>query len=39
VQRRRLQELVAIAEDPARARDHLLETSMITGLKQSAQVR
>jgi 3-(3-hydroxy-phenyl)propionate hydroxylase len=39
VQRKRLQELVAIAGDPSRARDHLLETSMITGLKQSAQVR
>jgi len=38
VQRRRLQELMAIAGDPARARDHLLETSMITGLRQSAQV-
>jgi 3-(3-hydroxy-phenyl)propionate hydroxylase len=39
VQRTRLQELVAIAADPARAREHLLETSMITGLRQSAQVR
>jgi 3-(3-hydroxy-phenyl)propionate hydroxylase len=39
VQRRRLQELMAIAKDPARARDHLLETSMITGLRQSSQVR
>jgi 3-(3-hydroxy-phenyl)propionate hydroxylase len=39
VQRSRLQELVAIAEDPVRARDHLLETSMITGLRQSSQVR
>jgi 3-(3-hydroxy-phenyl)propionate hydroxylase len=39
VQRRRLQELVAIARDPVRARDYLLETSMITGLRQSAQVR
>ncbi|HEX6689786.1 MAG TPA: FAD-dependent monooxygenase, partial [Burkholderiales bacterium] len=39
VQRQRLQELVAIANDPVRARSHLLETSMITGLRQSAQVR
>jgi 3-(3-hydroxy-phenyl)propionate hydroxylase len=39
VQRRRLQELIAIAKDPVRARDHLLETSMITGLKQSSQIR
>ena len=39
VQRQRLQELVAIANDPERARSHLLETSMITGLRQSAQVR
>jgi 3-(3-hydroxy-phenyl)propionate hydroxylase len=39
VQRKRLQELVAITHDPVRARDHLLETSMITGLRQSGQVR
>ena len=39
VQRQRLQELVAIANDPVRARSHLLETSMITGLRQSSQVR
>ena len=39
VQRQRLQELVAIAQDPVRARDHLLETSMITGLRQSGQIR
>ena len=39
VQRQRLQELVAIANDPVRARSHMLETSMITGLRQSAQVR
>jgi len=39
VQRKRLQELIAIAQDPARARDHLLETSMITGLRQSSQIR
>jgi 3-(3-hydroxy-phenyl)propionate hydroxylase len=39
VQRRRLQELMAIANDPGRARDHLLETSMITGLRQSSRIR
>ena len=39
VQRKRLQELMAIAKDPERARDHLLETSMITGLRQSTQMR
>jgi 3-(3-hydroxy-phenyl)propionate hydroxylase len=39
VQRKRLQELMAIAKDPERARDHLLETSMITGLRQSSQIR
>jgi 3-(3-hydroxy-phenyl)propionate hydroxylase len=39
VQRKRLQELIAIAQDPVRARDHLLETSMITGLRQSSQIR
>ena len=38
VQRQRLQELIAIANDPVRARSHLLETSMISGLRQSAQV-
>jgi len=35
----RLRELIAIAQDPTRARDHLLETSMITGLRQSGQIR
>jgi 3-(3-hydroxy-phenyl)propionate hydroxylase len=39
LQRKRLQELIAIAQDPVRARDHLLETSMITGLRQSSQIR
>ena len=39
VQRSRLRELIAIAQDPTRARDHLLETSMITGLRQSGQIR
>lgn len=39
VQRKRLQELIAIANDAGRARDHLLETSMITGLRQSSRIR
>jgi 3-(3-hydroxy-phenyl)propionate hydroxylase len=39
VQRKRLQELMAIANDAGRARDHLLETSMITGLRQSSRIR
>ncbi|MEO8224138.1 MAG: FAD-dependent monooxygenase, partial [Gammaproteobacteria bacterium] len=34
--RRALAELQAIAADPVRARDYLLETSMITGLRQAA---
>jgi 3-(3-hydroxy-phenyl)propionate hydroxylase len=34
VQRERLLELVAIASDPRRARLHMLETSMIAGLRQ-----
>jgi 3-(3-hydroxy-phenyl)propionate hydroxylase len=38
VQRERMLELVAIAGDAARARQHLLETSMIAGLRRSQQV-
>jgi 3-(3-hydroxy-phenyl)propionate hydroxylase len=38
VQRARLTELVAIAEDPARARTYLLDSSMISGLRRSAEV-
>jgi hypothetical protein len=38
VQRERLEELVAIASDPQRSRKHLLETSMIAGLRQAQQV-
>lgn len=34
--RRALAELQAIAGDPVRARDHLLRTSMITGLRRAA---
>jgi 3-(3-hydroxy-phenyl)propionate hydroxylase len=38
VQRERLTELIAIADDPERARQHLLDTSMISGLRRSLQV-
>jgi 3-(3-hydroxy-phenyl)propionate hydroxylase len=38
VQRARLEEMIAIAGDPARAREHLLNTSMISGLSRAAQV-
>jgi 3-(3-hydroxy-phenyl)propionate hydroxylase len=34
VHRRRMEELLAIAGDPARARQYLLETSMIAGLRK-----
>jgi 3-(3-hydroxy-phenyl)propionate hydroxylase len=39
VQRARLAEMVAIANDPVRARQHLLDTSMLTGLQRSREVR
>jgi 3-(3-hydroxy-phenyl)propionate hydroxylase len=39
VQRARLQELVAVANDPVKAREHLLNTSMISGLKRANEVR
>jgi 3-(3-hydroxy-phenyl)propionate hydroxylase len=39
VQRQRLAEMVAIANDPVRARQHLLDTSMITGLQRSREVQ
>lgn len=39
VQRARLQELVAIAGDPERARRHLLETSMISSVRQMLEVQ
>jgi 3-(3-hydroxy-phenyl)propionate hydroxylase len=38
VQRARLQELITIAADPVRAREHLLNTSMISGLKRSLEI-
>jgi 3-(3-hydroxy-phenyl)propionate hydroxylase len=38
VQRKRMEELVAIAADPQRARAHLLESAMISGLKKSEAI-
>jgi 3-(3-hydroxy-phenyl)propionate hydroxylase len=38
VQRKRMEELVAIAADPQRARAHLLDSSMISGLKKSEAI-
>jgi 3-(3-hydroxy-phenyl)propionate hydroxylase len=38
VQRERLQELIAIAGDPARARKHLLDSSMISSVRQSLAI-
>jgi 3-(3-hydroxy-phenyl)propionate hydroxylase len=38
VQRARMRELVAMANDPARARVHLLDTSMIAGLRRANAV-
>jgi 3-(3-hydroxy-phenyl)propionate hydroxylase len=38
VQRAHLQELVAIAADPQKARQHMLNTSMISGLKRANDV-
>ncbi|HTQ84129.1 MAG TPA: FAD-dependent monooxygenase, partial [Pseudolabrys sp.] len=38
VQRERLREMIAIAGDPPRAREHLLNTSMISGLKRAEQI-
>jgi len=39
VQKARMEELIATAADPQRARDYLLETSMIAGLKRSRETR
>ncbi|MGH8668017.1 MAG: FAD-dependent oxidoreductase [Burkholderiales bacterium] len=39
VQRARMQEMVEIAGDPARARAHLLDSSMIAGLRKSEEIR
>jgi len=38
VHRARMQELVAIANDPQRAREHMLESSMIAGLRKSVEI-
>jgi len=39
VQRAHLQEMVAVANDPKKARAHLLNTSMISGLKRANEVQ
>ena len=39
VQRARLTEMIATANDPARAKQHLLNTSMISGLRRAEQVQ
>ena len=39
VQRERMEELVEIAGDPARARAHLLDSSMISGLRRSEEIQ
>jgi 3-(3-hydroxy-phenyl)propionate hydroxylase len=39
VQRAHLRDMVAVANDPAQARQHLLNTSMISGLKRANQVQ
>jgi len=38
VQRQHLTELVAIANDPERARKHMLDTSMISGVRKAAEI-
>ncbi len=39
VQRARLTELIAVAADPAKARQHMLNTSMISGLKRANEIQ
>lgn len=39
VQRERLLDLVAVAADPARARKHLLDSSMISGVRRAEQIQ
>ena len=39
VQRKNLEALVAVANDPAKAREHVLNTSMILGLKRANEVQ
>jgi 3-(3-hydroxy-phenyl)propionate hydroxylase len=38
VHRQRMEDLVATANDPARARAHMLESSMIAGLRKSSEI-
>jgi hypothetical protein len=38
VQRKNLEALVAVAADPVKAREHVLNTSMISGLKRANDV-
>jgi 3-(3-hydroxy-phenyl)propionate hydroxylase len=38
VQRKNLEALVAVAADPVKAREHVLNTSMISGLKRANEV-
>jgi len=39
VQKSRMEELIAISNDPQRARAHMLESSMIAGLRKSMEIR
>jgi 3-(3-hydroxy-phenyl)propionate hydroxylase len=39
VQRRNMEQMVAVAADPARAREHLLNTSMIAGLARASALQ
>ena len=39
VQRTHMEQLVEIARDPARARAHLLDSSMIAGLRRSREIQ
>jgi 3-(3-hydroxy-phenyl)propionate hydroxylase len=39
VQRARMEELVQVAGDPVRARAHLLDSSMISGLRRSQEIQ
>jgi len=39
VQRARLQDMITTAADPVRAKQHLLNTSMISGLRRAAEMR
>jgi 3-(3-hydroxy-phenyl)propionate hydroxylase len=38
VQRQRLRQMIEVAADPVRARQHMLDTSMISGLRRSLEV-